>query len=122
MIRYGDPRFELVELLKNGGRVAVVSDAGMPGISDPGSRLVGAAARAGLPVTVVPGPSAVLTALVYTIIAFKVSAGFGILTLVIGDPLFIIIVMAFWRLVLEAFVVVFRMAEDIRALRDRGDR
>jgi hypothetical protein len=30
--------------------------------------------------------------------------------------------MAFWRLVLEAFVVVFRMAEDIRALRDRGDR
>jgi hypothetical protein len=65
---------------------------------------------------------AVLTALVYTIIAFKVSAGFGILTLVIGDPLFIIIVMAFWRLVLEAFVVVFRMAEDIRALRDRGDR
>jgi Domain of unknown function (DUF4282) len=65
---------------------------------------------------------AVLTALVYTIIAFKVSAGFGILTLVIGDPLFIIIVMAFWRLVLEAFVVVFRMAEDIRALRERGDR
>jgi hypothetical protein len=65
---------------------------------------------------------AVLTALVYTIIAFKVSAGFGILTLVIGDPLFIIIVLAFWRLVLEAFVVVFRMAEDIRALRDRGDR
>jgi hypothetical protein len=65
---------------------------------------------------------AVLTALVYTIIAFKVSAGFGILTLVIGDPLFIIIIMAFWRLVLEAFVVVFRIAEDIRALRERGDR
>jgi hypothetical protein len=65
---------------------------------------------------------AVLSALVYTIIAFKVSAGFGILTLVIGDPLFIIIVMAFWRLVLEAFVVVFRIAEDIRALRERGDR
>ncbi len=65
---------------------------------------------------------AVLTALVYTIIAFKVSAGFGILTLVIGDPLFIIIVMAFWRLVLEAFAVVFRIAEDIRALRERGDR
>jgi hypothetical protein len=65
---------------------------------------------------------AVISALVYTVIAFKVSPGFGFLTLVIGDPLFIIIVMAFWRLVLEAFVVVFRMAEDIRALRDRGDR
>ena len=65
---------------------------------------------------------AALTALVYTIIAFKVSAGFGILTLVIGDPLFIIIVMAFWRLVLEAFIVVFRISEDIRALRERGDR
>jgi hypothetical protein len=65
---------------------------------------------------------AVVSALVYTIIAFKVSAGFGFLTLVIGDPLFIIIVMAFWRLVLEAFVVVFRIAEDIRALRERGNR
>jgi hypothetical protein len=65
---------------------------------------------------------AVLSALVYTVIAFRVSAVFGFLTLVIGDPLFIIIVMAFWRLVLEAFVVVFRIAEDIRALRERGDR
>jgi hypothetical protein len=65
---------------------------------------------------------AVVSALVYTIIAFKVSAVFGFLTLVIGDPLFIIIVMAFWRLVLEAFIVVFRISEDIRALRERGDR
>jgi hypothetical protein len=65
---------------------------------------------------------AVLSALVYTVIAFRVSAVFGFLTLVIGDPLFIIIVMAFWRLVLEAFVVVFRIAEDIQALRERGDR
>jgi Domain of unknown function (DUF4282) len=65
---------------------------------------------------------AVVSALVYTIIAFRVSPGFGILTLVIGDPLFIIIVMAFWRLVLEAFIVVFRISDDIRALRERGDR
>jgi 16S rRNA (cytidine1402-2'-O)-methyltransferase len=47
-----------------GRTVAVVSDAGMPGISDPGSRVVAAAAEAGLTVTVVPGPSAVLAALV----------------------------------------------------------
>ena len=56
-----------------------------------------------------------LAALVYTILAFRISTAFGIVTLVIGDPLFIIIVMAFWRLVLEAFVVVFRIAEDVRA-------
>jgi len=61
-----------------------------------------------------------ITALIYTIVAFRLSAAFGLLTLVIGDPLFIIIVMAFWRLILEAFIVVFRIAEDIRALRERS--
>ncbi len=63
-----------------------------------------------------------LSALLYTIVAFRLSAVFGFLVLVIGDPLFIIIVMAFWRLVLEAFVVVFRIAEDVRAIRERGGR
>jgi hypothetical protein len=65
---------------------------------------------------------AVLSALLFTITMFRISAGLGLATLIIGDPLFIIIVMAFWRLVLEAFVVVFRIAEDIRVLRERGDR
>jgi hypothetical protein len=63
-----------------------------------------------------------IAALVYTIIAFRLSPGFGFLTLVIGDPLFIIIVMALWRLVLESFVVRFRIAEDVRALRERDRR
>jgi 16S rRNA (cytidine1402-2'-O)-methyltransferase len=53
----------LVEALTNGGRVLVVSDAGMPSVSDPGYRLVAAAVAAGIRVTSVPGPSAVLTAL-----------------------------------------------------------
>lgn len=55
---------EVLDAVGEGRTVAVVSDAGMPGISDPGSRVVTAAARAGLAVTVVPGPSAGLTALV----------------------------------------------------------
>ena len=55
---------ELLPRLLAGERVALVSDAGMPGISDPGARLVGAALEQGVPVTVLPGPSAVDTALV----------------------------------------------------------
>jgi 16S rRNA (cytidine1402-2'-O)-methyltransferase len=55
---------ELLPRLEAGERVALVSDAGMPGISDPGARLVRAALEAGVPVTVLPGPSAVETALV----------------------------------------------------------
>jgi 16S rRNA (cytidine1402-2'-O)-methyltransferase len=47
-----------------GRTVAVVTDAGTPAVSDPGARLVAAAAAGGVPVTVVPGPSAVLAALV----------------------------------------------------------
>jgi 16S rRNA (cytidine1402-2'-O)-methyltransferase len=54
---------ELVDAAASGAVVAVVTDAGMPSISDPGLRVVRAAADAGVPVTAVPGPSAVLTAL-----------------------------------------------------------
>ena len=63
----------------------------------------------------------VASALAFTIMVFKVSATFGILTLVFGDPLIILIVMAIYRIVLELFVVTFRAAEDIRALREHGD-
>jgi 16S rRNA (cytidine1402-2'-O)-methyltransferase len=54
----------LLPLLREGKSVAVVSDAGMPGLSDPGFSLIRACAAEGLPVTVLPGPSAVSTALV----------------------------------------------------------
>jgi 16S rRNA (cytidine1402-2'-O)-methyltransferase len=54
---------ELVERLAAGERVVVVTDAGMPSVSDPGYRLVDAAIAAGIRVTCVPGPSAVLMAL-----------------------------------------------------------
>ncbi len=55
---------ELVPRLLAGERIALVTDAGMPGISDPGVRLVRAARDAGADVTVLPGPTAVETALV----------------------------------------------------------
>jgi 16S rRNA (cytidine1402-2'-O)-methyltransferase len=53
----------LVERMVAGERVVLVTDAGMPSVSDPGYRLVSAAIAAGIRVTAVPGPSAVLTAL-----------------------------------------------------------
>ena len=53
----------LVEALLAGERVLLATDAGMPSVSDPGYRLVAAAVEAGIRVTAVPGPSAVLTAL-----------------------------------------------------------
>ncbi|MBK9725768.1 MAG: 16S rRNA (cytidine(1402)-2'-O)-methyltransferase [Actinomycetales bacterium] len=54
---------DLVQRLRGGARVVLVTDAGMPSVSDPGFRLVSEAAAAGVRVTAVPGPSAVLTAL-----------------------------------------------------------
>ncbi|MEV8407783.1 16S rRNA (cytidine(1402)-2'-O)-methyltransferase [Streptomyces niveus] len=54
---------ELVEALAGGARVLLVTDAGMPSVSDPGYRLVAAAVEHDIKVTAVPGPSAVLTAL-----------------------------------------------------------
>jgi 16S rRNA (cytidine1402-2'-O)-methyltransferase len=55
---------DLVAQLREGGRIAVVSDAGMPGIADPGEAIVRAAADAGIPVFAIPGANAALTALV----------------------------------------------------------
>ena len=55
---------QVLPRLESGERVALTSDAGLPGVSDPGARLIEAALETGVPVTVVPGPSAVETALV----------------------------------------------------------
>lgn len=53
----------VIERIQRGEAVALVTDSGMPGVSDPGSRLTVACRQAGLPVTAVPGPTAVATAL-----------------------------------------------------------
>lgn len=54
---------ELLAALETGATIVVITDGGMPSVSDPGFRLVRAAVDAGVPVTAVPGPSAVTTAL-----------------------------------------------------------
>ncbi|MBT2230746.1 16S rRNA (cytidine(1402)-2'-O)-methyltransferase [Nonomuraea sp. NEAU-A123] len=54
---------ELIETLKQGQTVVVITDAGMPGVSDPGYRLTHLAVEEGITVTALPGPSAVTTAL-----------------------------------------------------------
>ncbi len=55
---------KIIRLLKEGRKVALVSDAGTPGISDPGAVLIKAAIEEGLPVTAIPGPAALIMALV----------------------------------------------------------
>lgn len=55
---------ELIEKIADGKHVAIISDAGLPGISDPGHRLLRACQQRGLPYTIIPGPSAVLTGLI----------------------------------------------------------
>ncbi len=55
---------ELVEQLRQGGRIAVVSDAGTPGIADPGAQIAAAAIAAGIPVFPIPGANAAISALI----------------------------------------------------------
>jgi 16S rRNA (cytidine1402-2'-O)-methyltransferase len=70
---------EILPLLAEGKRVALVSDAGLPGVNDPGARLIRAALDRGLEVTVLPGPSAVETALVASGLAEDRYASLGFL-------------------------------------------
>src|SRR5919109_4678770 len=60
-----------LERLRRGERLALVSDAGLPGVNDPGGRLVVAAVEHGIPVTVLPGASALETALVVSALQFE---------------------------------------------------
>jgi len=63
-----------------------------------------------------------LGALAWTILDFRVSFAFGLITLIVIAPLIFFLTIALYRVVLEFFAVVFQMAEDIRAIRERGDR
>jgi len=55
---------QLIERVAAGENIALITDAGMPGLADPGARLVRECIKRGLPFTIVPGPSSILTALV----------------------------------------------------------
>jgi 16S rRNA (cytidine1402-2'-O)-methyltransferase len=55
---------QLVERIASGENVALITDAGMPGLSDPGARLIRECIKRELPFTIIPGPSSILTALV----------------------------------------------------------
>ena len=61
-----------------------------------------------------------LAAAGFIISAFAANTGFGLITLIIIAPLFFFITIALYRITLEFFMVIFRMAEDIRTMRDRG--
>jgi 16S rRNA (cytidine1402-2'-O)-methyltransferase len=69
----------LIARLQRGDSIALISDAGTPLISDPGSRLVDAAVAAGLPVVPIPGPSAVMAALVGSGMSLERFTFFGFL-------------------------------------------
>jgi 16S rRNA (cytidine1402-2'-O)-methyltransferase len=55
---------QLIERIAAGEKIALITDAGTPGISDPGARLIRECIKRGLPYTMIPGPSSILTALV----------------------------------------------------------
>lgn len=57
---------EIIDLLKEGKNISLISDAGTPLVSDPGYLLVKSCIKRNLPITVIPGPSAITTALVYS--------------------------------------------------------
>src|SRR6202011_5526918 len=55
---------QLIERIAAGEKIALITDAGTPGLSDPGARLIRECIKRGLPYTIIPGPSSILTALV----------------------------------------------------------
>jgi len=70
---------ELIEKLATGARIAIVSDAGTPGISDPGFRLVSLSIGRGIPVVPIPGPTAFISALIASGLAAEASCFRGFL-------------------------------------------
>ncbi len=107
---------ELLPRLEAGEHVALVSDAGLPGVSDPGARLVAAAHEAGVPVTVLPGPSAVETALVASGFVFDRYQFVGFLPRRRGELAALWAELERWPHALVAFESPRRLPASLRAL------
>jgi 16S rRNA (cytidine1402-2'-O)-methyltransferase len=107
---------ELLPRLQAGERIALVSDAGLPGISDPGARLVRAALDAGIEVTVLPGASAVETALVASGLAGGRYAFVGFLPRKAGELEALWRETAEWGCPVVAFESPHRLTASLRSL------
>ena len=109
---------DLVARLVAGERVVVVTDAGMPSVSDPGYRLVAAAVEAGVPVTCVPGPSAVLMALAVSGLPVDRFCFDGFLPRKPGERAKVLAEVAEERRTIVFFEAPHRLAETLTAMRD----
>jgi len=107
---------ELLPRLLARERLALVSDAGLPGISDPGARLVRAAVEAGVEVTVLPGPSAVETALVASGLVAERFAFVGFLPRKAGELAALWEELASWDSPVVAFESPHRLPKTLRSL------
>ncbi len=107
---------DVLPQLAAGARVALVSDAGLPGISDPGMRLVRAALETGVAVTVLPGPSAVETALVASGLAADRYAFVGFLPRRRAELEALWAELAAWRWPVVAFESPARVGAALRSL------
>ncbi|MGO4599193.1 16S rRNA (cytidine(1402)-2'-O)-methyltransferase [Terrabacter sp. 2RAF25] len=109
---------DLVGRLLAGERVLVVTDAGMPSVSDPGYRLVAAAVESGVRVTCVPGPSAVLMALAVSGLPVDRFCFDGFLPRKPGERARVLAEVADERRTLVFFEAPHRLAETLTAMRD----
>jgi 16S rRNA (cytidine1402-2'-O)-methyltransferase len=109
---------DLVARLVAGERVVVVTDAGMPSVSDPGYRLVAAAVEAGVRVTCVPGPSAVLMALAVSGLPVDRFCFDGFLPRKSGERAKVLAEVADERRTIVFFEAPHRLAETLSAMRD----
>jgi 16S rRNA (cytidine1402-2'-O)-methyltransferase len=106
----------VVERLRAGERIALVSDAGLPGVNDPGARLVAAAVAAGVPVTVLPGASAVETALVASALGADRYQFVGYLPRRAGELHGVVAALAAWDGAVVAFESPRRLPASLAAL------
>jgi 16S rRNA (cytidine1402-2'-O)-methyltransferase len=108
----------LLDRMRDGRTVLLVTDAGMPSVSDPGYRLVAAAASEGLPVTCIPGPSAVITALALSGLPSDRFCFEGFLPRKAGDRARVLAALAGERRTMVFFESVHRVCEALAAMRD----